>query len=137
MRAAECPGAIRRKASSPCLGQDAAGRRGRGSTVNDALKNLAVGRVVIIKVPLCGTGCAVLPTLPPCMLIVVCTMTLPRWSEVRQTDGSLVIKGRLIARVAAPFPNRARTVAWANQARILQGRASIHRSCSWTDKRPM
>ena len=64
MRAAECPGAIRRKASSPCLGQDAAGRRGRGSTVNDALKNLAVGRVVIIKVPLCGTGCAVLPTLP-------------------------------------------------------------------------
>ena len=71
------------------------------------------------------------------MLILVCTMTLPRWSEVRQTDGSLVIRDRLIARVAAPFPNRARTVAWANQARILQGRASIHRSCSWTDKRPM
>ena len=27
-------------------------------------------------------------------------------------------------RGAAPFPKRARTVAWANQARILQGRAS-------------
>ena len=63
-------------------------------------------------------------SLKPCMLILVCTMTLPRWIEVRQTDGSLVIKGRLTARVAAPFPNRARTVAWASQARILQGRAS-------------
>ena len=50
--------------------------------------------------------------------------TLPKWSEVRQTDGSLVIRDRLIARVAAPFPNRARTVARASQARILQGRAS-------------
>ena len=53
---------------------------------------------------------------------------------MRQTDGSLVIRDRFIARVAAPFPNRARTVARANQARILQGRASIHRSCSWNGK---
>ena len=43
---------------------------------------------------------------------------------VRQTGGSLVMEGRLIARVAAPTPKRARTVAWANQARILQGRAN-------------
>ena len=32
--------------------------------------------------------------------------------------------GHPIARVAEPTPKRARTVAWANQARILQGRAS-------------
>ena len=34
------------------------------------------------------------------------------------------MEDRLIARVAAPTPKRARTVAWANQARILQGRAN-------------
>ena len=43
---------------------------------------------------------------------------------VRQTVGSLAIEGRLIARVAASTPERARTVAWANRARIVQGRAS-------------
>ena len=43
---------------------------------------------------------------------------------MRQTDAFLVKEDRWIARVAAPLPNRARTVAWANRARILQGRAS-------------
>ena len=43
---------------------------------------------------------------------------------MRQTDCCLVMEDRRKARVAAPTPNRARTVAWANQARILQGRAS-------------
>ena len=43
---------------------------------------------------------------------------------MRQTGCSLVMEGREKARVAAPIPNRARTVAWANQARIVQGRAS-------------
>ena len=28
-------------------------------------------------------------------------------------------------------------LAWADRARILQGRASIHRRCSWNGKRPM
>ena len=45
-------------------------------------------------------------------------------TRVRQTDLPLVMKDRPKARVAAPLPNRARTVAWANRARILQGRAS-------------
>ena len=62
------------------------------------------------------------------MMLLVCWL----WDEesfqgrigVRQTGGSLVMQGRLIARVAAPTPKRARTVAWANQARILQGRAT-------------
>ena len=45
---------------------------------------------------------------------------------VRQTGGSLVMEDRLIARVAASTPERARTVAWANQALILQGRADAH-----------
>ena len=65
MRAAECSDTIRRKASSPCRSQREAGRRERGSAVNDALKRSKERRVVLIKVPLCGTGCAVLPTLPP------------------------------------------------------------------------
>ena len=43
---------------------------------------------------------------------------------MRQTDAFLVKEDRWIARVAAPLPHRARTVAWANRARILQGRAS-------------
>ena len=43
---------------------------------------------------------------------------------MRQTDYSQVVAGREKARVAAPPRVRARTVAWANQARILQGRAS-------------
>ena len=43
---------------------------------------------------------------------------------MRQTVSSLVVRDRLIARVAAPFPNRARTVARASQARISQGWAS-------------
>ena len=43
---------------------------------------------------------------------------------MRQTDAFLVQEDRWIARVAALLPNRARTVAWANRARILQGRAS-------------
>ena len=43
---------------------------------------------------------------------------------MRQTGFSLVMEDRQKARVAAPIPNRARTVAWANQARISQGRAS-------------
>ena len=33
------------------------------------------------------------------------------------------MEGRGKARVAAPIPHRARTVAWANRARILQRRA--------------
>ena len=45
---------------------------------------------------------------------------------VRQTGGSLVMEDRLIARVAASTQERARTVAWANRARILQGRANAH-----------
>ena len=44
---------------------------------------------------------------------------------VRQTDWGQVIIGRGQARVVAQTPNRARTVAWANQARILQVRASM------------
>ena len=36
------------------------------------------------------------------------------------------MEGRLIARVDALTLKRARTVAWANQARILQGRAGAH-----------
>ena len=51
-------------------------------------------------------------------------ITSLRWIGVRQTDAFLVKEDRWIARVAAPLPNRARTVAWANRARILQGRAS-------------
>ena len=47
-----------------------------------------------------------------------------RWIGVRQTGCSLVMEGREKARVAAPLPSRARTVAWANRARILQERAS-------------
>ena len=43
---------------------------------------------------------------------------------MRQTGFSLVMEDRQKARVAAPLPNRDRTVAWANQARILQGRAN-------------
>ena len=43
---------------------------------------------------------------------------------MRQTGFSLVMEDRQKARVAAPIPNRARTVAWANGARISQGRAS-------------
>ena len=43
---------------------------------------------------------------------------------MRQTGFSLVMEDRQKARVAAPIPNRARTVAWANGARIVQGRAS-------------
>ena len=39
-------------------------------------------------------------------------------------DRTLVILGRRKARVAALTPERARTVALANEARILQGRAS-------------
>ena len=57
-------------------------------------------------------------------LVLYGTITSPRWIGVRQTAASQVIEGRRKARVAAPLPNRARTVAWANQARILQGRAS-------------
>ena len=52
------------------------------------------------------------------------TITSLRWIGVRQTGFSLVMEDRQKARVAAPLPNRARTVAWANGARILQGRAS-------------
>ena len=51
------------------------------------------------------------------------TITSLRWIGVRQTGFSLVMEDRQEARVAAPLPNRARTVAWANGARILQGRA--------------
>ena len=40
------------------------------------------------------------------------------------TDGVPEQEDREKARVAAPIPDRARTVAWANQARIVQGRAS-------------
>ena len=43
---------------------------------------------------------------------------------MRQTVSSWVKEDRIRARVAASIPHRARTVAWANQARILQGRAS-------------
>ena len=43
---------------------------------------------------------------------------------VRQTDRDWVIIGRGQARVVAQTPNRARTVARANQARILQVRAN-------------
>ena len=43
---------------------------------------------------------------------------------MRQTVTSWVMEDRTKARVAAPIPNRARTVAWANQARIVQGRAN-------------
>ena len=43
---------------------------------------------------------------------------------MRQTDPPLVVKDRCQAWVAAPSPSRARTVAWVNQARILQGRAN-------------
>ena len=45
--------------------------------------------------------------------------------RVRQTDRTLVIVGRGKAMVAALVPIGARTVAGADQARILQGRASI------------
>ena len=37
------------------------------------------------------------------------------WIRVRQTDVSLVMEDRSKARVAAPLPNRARTVAWATK----------------------
>ncbi len=43
---------------------------------------------------------------------------------MRQTGFSLVMEDRQKARAAAPIPNRARTVAWANGARIVQGRAN-------------
>ena len=42
-----------------------------------------------------------------------------------QTEVALVETGRIKARVATLTPNGARTIAWANQARILQGRASL------------
>ena len=54
------------------------------------------------------------------------TITSLTWTGVRQTECSLVMEGRSIARVAAPTPEKARTVAWANQARIWQGRADAH-----------
>ena len=60
----------------------------------------------------------------PCILVWCVTITSLRWIGVRQTDYSQVVAGREKARVAAPPRVRARTVAWANQARILQGRAS-------------
>ena len=43
---------------------------------------------------------------------------------MRQTVSSSVKEDRIRARVAASIPIRARTVAWVNQARIVQGRAS-------------
>ena len=58
------------------------------------------------------------------------------WIGVRQTATSQVMEGRQKARVAAPLPNRARTVAWANRARILQGRASNSQDVLWNRKRP-
>ena len=41
----------------------------------------------------------------------------------RQTDPPLVYEGRRRAGVVASLPPQARTVAWAKQARITQGRA--------------
>ena len=46
---------------------------------------------------------------------------------MRQTSVTLVITGRHIARVAALFPDRARTIAGADQSSILQSRADIIR----------
>ena len=43
---------------------------------------------------------------------------------MRQTGRLWVFQDRRPARVAAPHLNRARTAAWANRARIAQGRAS-------------
>ena len=58
-------------------------------------------------------------------------MTSQRWSGVWQTDPLLVIKDRCQAWVAAPSPSRARTVARADRARIVQGRAStLHKGVS-------
>ena len=44
-----------------------------------------------------------------------------------QTEVTSVEAGRIKVRVATLIPNGARTIAWANQARILQGRASLIR----------
>ena len=68
------------------------------------------------------------------MLVLVCNNHFTLVDRVRQTVFSLVMEDRRKARVAAPFPNRARTVAWANRARILQGRANDRRRCSWSRK---
>ena len=66
----------------------------------------------------------------------VVIMTSLRWIGVRQTDVSLVIEDRPTARVAAPPGVRARTVAWANRARIVQGRArASHRRYRWNRNR--
>lgn len=45
---------------------------------------------------------------------------------MQQTESSWVSRGRVKARVAASLKMRARTVARANQARIVQGRAKTH-----------
>ncbi len=45
---------------------------------------------------------------------------------MRQTDDAQVMEDRKGAGIAAPPPtSRARTVAWANRARIAQGRADL------------
>ena len=49
-----------------------------------------------------------------------------RWSRARQTGIPWVTTDRPVARVAALPTSRARTVAWANRARIVQGRAGAH-----------
>ena len=53
---------------------------------------------------------------------------------MRQTDRTLVLRDRRKARVAAPIPDRARTVARANQARILQGRATTTGEVNMTEE---
>ena len=44
---------------------------------------------------------------------------------MRQTDDTQVMEDRRGASVAAPTTSRARIVAWANGARIVQGRATL------------
>ena len=79
------------------------------------------------------------PSTTGCVLVCwfwVVIMTSLRWIGVRQTDVSLVIEDRPTARVTAPPGVRARTVAWANRARIVQGRArASHRRYRWNRNR--
>ena len=53
------------------------------------------------------------------------TITSARRTRVRQTDDTQVMEDHRGASVAAPTTSRARTVAWANGARIVQGRATL------------
>ena len=64
------------------------------------------------------------------------TINSLRWIGVRQTDAALVVVDRKKRGSPHPPRVRARTVAWANRARIVQGRArASHRRYRWNRNR--